>query len=516
MSDDRKLYLAALKLKRIREKNICYDPLKLGSRPTEKQDEILKDQIHRILYVVAGNQSGKSTLGGRLTAWFFNETHPYWERPNSKHCHHCKSENFEPIENSGGEEEEFRCLDCKKVWCNWGDEPLTLLVSGKVSKMVTELWEKKIKGFLEPGTYRLAKDGNALSSVTHLKNGNKIIFLSHEKAIKSKDKIQSYVAHFVWIDEMPDHYMYLEEAIQRITSKKGKMVVTMTPKTSNPEVRDMIDGVDSRVGRKYQFGKLDNPIFQSPEAVETVMAEVAGLPESARNAVLYGDWMDADDSVFHFDRSKHIHSLPEGYSTSQEHVMAYDPAASGKGGLVMAVRTDAGWHVNKASYTNGGKAYSDLVVDIDRQIAPYTISRKVYDVHETNFILEFNKLKKVPGALQNNDPWLAVKKHSRKLELITNLQQAMLDGWLTFSPELHELFNEFTGAQWNAAQDGIQGSQHFHLLDALQYLIDLLPNKKLFKPKMTRDQQIMQKMQLQAFAPKKKKSKMMVKRRGRR
>ena len=240
MSDNKLLLAAALKLRNIQQKNLCYDPFKVNSRPTERQDQILRDQTHRIIYVVAGNQSGKSTLGGRETSWFFQETHPYWERPGKLHCHHCKSKNFEAIQNNGGGEEEYRCHDCKKVWVDWGTEPLTLIVSGKVSKMVTELWEKKIEPFLEPGTYKVSKEGVALSSVTNLENGNKIIFLSHEKAIKSKDKIQSYVAHFVWIDEMPDHYLYIEEAIQRVTSKLGRLICTFTPKTSNPEVKEGI------------------------------------------------------------------------------------------------------------------------------------------------------------------------------------------------------------------------------------------------------------------------------------
>ena len=512
---DKRLQAAALKQKRILQKNTCFDAFKLESRPTQKQLEIMQDTAHRIVYVVAGNQSGKSTLGGRETSWYFQETHPYWERPNAKHCHHCKSTNFEAVAHEGGAEEEYRCHDCSKVWVSWGTEPLTLIVSGKVSKMVTELWEKKIQPFLPAGSYKIAKDGNSLSSVTHVTNGNKIIFLSHEKAIKSKDKIQSYVAHFVWIDEMPDHYLYIEEAIQRITSKLGRLICTFTPKTSNPQVRDMVESVDDRVGVKYKFGKLDNPINQSPEKQELILAELAGVSAAVRNCVLYGDWLDADESVFHFDRSLHCVSLDK-YNTNMEHVLAYDPAASGKGGLVMAVRNEKGWHVNMASYTNGGKAYSDLIIDIDNKIAPFHITRKIYDTHETAFILEFNKLKKQPGVLKDTSNWVAIKKHGRKREMITNLQQAMLDGWLTFDPTLEDLFNEFTSAQWAEGRDDkIQGSQHYHLLDALQYLIDLLPRKSELKPHLTRDQKIMRAMTQAVATPPKKRTSRIGKRRRR-
>lgn len=508
--DEQRLLAAALKLQNIQQKNICYDPLKINSRPTAKQSEILKDNRHRIQYVVAGNQSGKSTLGGRLLTWYFQESHPHWERPTDKECHHCKGTNFEAIEEEGVPlgEAGYRCFDCKGIWMNWGFEPLTLLLAGKVSKMVTDLWETKIKPFLEPGTYKLHKDGNALAGVTNLKNGNKIVFLSHEKAIKAKDKIQQYVAHFVWIDEMPDHYMYLEEAIQRVTSKMGKIVCTFTPKTSNPEIKDMVEAVDPSVGIKYQFGKLDNPINKSPERRAIVLAEVAGLPETVRNAILHGDWMDADDSVFHFDRDRHLHELPEGYNTSWEHMISYDPAANGKGGLITGFRhpEENYWYIRGAEYIKGGKAPSDNIIAVDKKINPFRVRRKIYDCHEAWFMLEFQKLRKT-NQVKNKDPWTAVKKHNRKKELITQLQQAMLEGWLRFGPELNDLFNEFTSAQWaDGRDDKIKGSQHYHLLDALQYFVDLIPKKEKYLPKMGRDQQIMQAMTLAAAAPKKKRT----------
>ena len=503
MSDDKKLLAAALKKRERLLKNECFDPFKVHSRPTDKQEVILKDQDHRILYVVAGNQSGKSTLGGRLTSWFFQESHPHWERPNKHECHHCKSPDIEPIKVGKGGEEEYRCLSCSKVWVDWGNEPLTLIVSGKVSKMVTELWEKKIEPFLEPNSYKLNKDGNALSSVVHKGNGNKIIFLSHEKAIKSKDKIQSYVAHFVWIDEMPDHHLYLEEAIQRITSKLGKMVCTFTPKTSNPEVRDMVEGVSDSVGKKYQFGKLDNPINQSPEKRQIIMDELAGVSQAIRNCVLYGDWLDADESVFFLDRDRQIFELPEDYSTGWEHVAAYDPAANGKGGLIVACRhpDSAKWQVIVAEYIAGGKAPSDNIRAIDKKLKPYNIIRKIYDCHEAWFILEYEKLRKT-GQLIDNRPWVAVQKHGRKKELITQLQQKMLECKITFKSNLHNLFNEFTSAQWAEGRDDkIKGSQHYHLLDALQYLVDLLPKKKEVAEYLSRDAQIMQRMREEAMAP---------------
>ena len=516
----KKQLAAAIKKRQRRDLEQCIDPFKPKSRPTEKQAEVLNDIRVRIQYVVAGNQSGKSALGGRMTAWYFEENYPNWERPNSKECWHCKSTDFKYGEDEYGVEttEVFSCNDCGKEWVDWGDEPLTLIVAGKVTKQNKALWEKKIKPFLKPGSYKVNKQGSTIESIDNLENGNQIIFLSHDKAIVSKEKVQSYVAHFVWIDEMPDHYAYIEEALQRTTSKRAKLIMTCTPKTSNPEVKDMVEAVDARVGKKYKFGKLDNPINRTKARMEEIEAELAGLSESVRNCILYGDWLDADDSVFSFDRSLHCKTLTE-YSTSREHCVSYDPAANGKGGLIIAVRTDRGWHVKKAEYIKGGKAPSDNILDIDKKLKPYTyISRKIYDCHEAWFYLEHQKLKN-EGKLDNRDPWTAIEKHGRKKELITQLQQAMLDGWLTFDPGLNDLFNEFTSAQWATGRDDkIQGSQHYHLLDALQYLVDLVPKKKEVFTRLNRDQQLMRQMEKVAFTPKPKSTptKVVRGRRGRR
>jgi hypothetical protein len=278
----------------------------------------------------------------------------------------------------------------------------------------------------------------------------------------------------------------------------------------------MVDSVDPRVGKKYKFGKLDNPINRTAARREEIEAELAGLSESVRNCILYGDWLDADESIFHFDRSLHCKVL-ENYSTSLEHCVSYDPAANGKGGLIVAVRTDKGWHIKKADYIKGGKAPSDNILDIDKKLRPYTyISRKIYDCHEAWFYLEHQKLKK-EGKLSNRDPWTAIEKHGRKKELITQLQQAMLDGWLTFDPKLNDLFNEFTSAQWAAGRDDkIQGSQHYHLLDALQYLIDLLPKKKEVFKRLTRDQMLVRAIEAKAFGVPESKVKSKVQRRRRR
>ena len=69
-----------------------------------------------------------------------------------------------------------------------------LIVAGRISDQVEELWRTKIKPFLEPGTFKEVKQGPVLKYVEHKKNGNKILFTSHDKAEQAKEKVQSYVA----------------------------------------------------------------------------------------------------------------------------------------------------------------------------------------------------------------------------------------------------------------------------------------------------------------------------------
>ena len=58
--------------------NQAFNPMDLTSRPTTKQDEVLRDVWSRHKYVIAGNQSGKSQTKARDVAWKLTETHPYW------------------------------------------------------------------------------------------------------------------------------------------------------------------------------------------------------------------------------------------------------------------------------------------------------------------------------------------------------------------------------------------------------------------------------------------------------
>ena len=86
------------------------------------------------------------------------------------------------------------------------------------------------------------------------------------------------------------------------------------------------------------------------------------------------------------------------------------------------------------------------------------------------------------------------KTSSSKKELITGLQQALLDGWLLFVDGLDRAFEEFRNAEWLDGDEAkIRNSTKYHILDAIQYMVDNLPHIAEPNPTLTSDQEIMKK-----------------------
>ncbi len=421
------------------------------------------------------HNSGKSTIGARRTSWMFLESDPHWKRPNSRSCNMCESTDFHRIlvPNEAGEMEEseiYECHNCPHKWVDWADEPLLLIVAGRTTDQLDKLWKTKIEPFLPKDSYnKPKKQGGVLKEVVNKHNGNTIIFTSHDKAKEAAEKVQSYVANFVWLDEMPGDYKYIEELQRRCDSKRAQFIATFTPKSRNEKIKSMVDNVDSSVGIKYQMGMLDNPRFWGRE--EEQRAKIAHLPLEQQLAILEGAWMGVEERVFNLEREFHIDPIPKSYSVNWPHIVSTDPAASGKAGLVIAARNpeDEKWWVIKAMYL-AGKAPSDLVEEIEKIAEPYNVVRRVYDPHETGFLKEANKA----GIRGYMGVW---NKSQRKKELITNVQQALKDGWLKFSERLYDMYSELNDAEWNLDETGIRRSTKYHLLDALQYMIDNLPSK---------------------------------------
>ena len=455
-----KILASAIKTLQRKERLQAFDPEDPESRPTPKQSEIMRNVFHRHIYVVAGNQSGKTQLGGWVTARKFEENHPHWERSHGRHCQPCGSTDFKISPTRL-----YTCNDCGYNWRNWKKEKLTILVCARLNKHITEIWETKIEPYLEPGTYTVERDGQYLSRIVHKKNGNKIYFFSHDKANEAREKVQMFVAHHVWCDEMPKDISFITELQQRVTARGGQLMCTFTPVIKNDEIKEMVDAVVETLGIKYMMSKLDNPIYVGRE--QEVMDEVAGLPPDVQNCRLYGHWLAGEMSVFSTHKEVQIKVLPREYSPRWEHVAAIDPASAGNAGLIVCARsaTSPTWHVVLAEYI-AGRAGSELVKIVESKIAMFNVVKRVYDPHETWFHKEA-----LLSGIYYEPVW---NKTQRKKELIVQLQETIYGKGILIPVTFAALIKELRSAEWKDAMcDSIKNSTKYHLLDALQYLLDI-------------------------------------------
>jgi phage terminase large subunit-like protein len=431
----------AIEKLKVLERQNCFDAFHPESRPTEKQLTVFKEIADvACRYVVAGNQSGKSQMGAREVSWIFNHQHPYWDT-----------------------KEQF------------GETPLLILVIGRVGEQVeTELWSRKIKPFLAPGTYKEVRTGSSLQRVIHKENGNTIIFLSHHNVNEAREKAQAFTAAFVWLDEMPKSLSLVIELELRTIANNGKMLTTFTPLIRDPKIKDKIENVQLPVGKKYQFAMLDNPIYVGREA--EIAERFKSVPEDERNARLYGEWFKGGMQVYNFDAKNDV-VTPAGYHPSWAHIEIIDPAASGKAGLLLlANRPETNeWYAVKGLYIKG-VAPTDLLDEVETHTSGYNLIRKICDPHETWYIKEAAKRKRYYSGVY--------KKNERKHELIKNLGQA-LNHKIFITEWVPLLIDDLDSCMWAEDRvDKIIGASRFHLLDCAQYGCDNLPKmSETVKPK---------------------------------
>lgn len=410
---------------------LAFDPFDINSEPTESQNEILQGQAqYRFQWVRGGNQVGKSQIGGRFVSWFFLRDHPY--------------------------------LDIEELWPH---EPLLLIVVARTSEQYQELWLKKIKPFLPNGSYKEHRAGGVLQSVTHPKNGAKILFQSHHNPSEAKEKLQSFVAHFVWMDELSDSLSIYEELHRRVQAKRGYFLATFTPKLRAPAVRQYIEKPHP-LKCVYRLRMLDNPLYKGREA--EILADINNLPREMRETILEGEWHADDDQVYTFAIEQHG-AFPEGYSVSWRHMYSIDPAASGKAGLVIAAEhpTTGRWYVIRAKYLKG-EAATDLLDKVAAEVSGLNVTHRVSDPHEAWYVAE---------AVKRRLFYMSVHKDRRKEELIKNVSEALKADWLKVAPTgCADLIDEMGAARWSETAPGkiINGTK-YHLLDALQYFVDTRP-----------------------------------------
>lgn len=397
------------------------------------------------LYLLANglvtHNSGKSQTCARIVTWVLTETHPHWKRPAS-----------------------------------WGVEPLLAIIAGRTGKQIEESLLPKIKSYLEPGTYKEVRIGNIIQRL-ELTNGNRIVFQSLENPNMARERIQSYVAHIAWIDELPPTVEVMDELLRRVQARNGYFLASFTPLVRNLKVQKFVDNLKEPLAKTYRFQMLDNPLYANSERRAEIIASMAHLPEHVRNSRLYGDWMSDDNAVYQFNQDDVI-GMPENYSPMWRHVESVDPASSSALGYTLWAEDPATgiWYCVKAEYIKGVFVPTEIVQAVQKLSFGYNIVRRISDT-EPWFIHQ---------AAQMGIKYSAVyEKANRKIAMIKALQQA-LGTTVKIAPHCEALVEELSGMRWSESKEGkIVSSNDYHLHDTAAYFVDNMPKRETLTPPQT-------------------------------
>lgn len=442
---------ATAKLKALQLQS-CFDPNYPESRPNEAQLAFFKDAGKiKFRYLIGGNGSGKSQVGGRELSWIVQDIHPHWSMPD-----------------------------------DWKDRPLQCLVIGKSRSILeNEIWTKKIAPFFAKNEWKETRSGGVLQHVQHRDKGHKIIFLSHsDGSQKAIDNLQAYDADVVWLDEMPAKQAVLEETQRRARRPNTLWFSTFTPKSINIKIRKQVDAAKEPVAKRYRMSRLDVP---GVDKVAELLA-LEGLTESQKKTILEGEWAIGDEHVYGFDADAMVVDTIPGYSPTWRHVESVDPG-SNRGGITLWAEDPATktWYCVKAEYIDGLRdpvAFYEYCQDLT---AHYNIVRRVCDPAGTPHLGH--------AASRKCSPPYAVpyaKNQGRKEELIKNFQKLLSSGKLKLLDSgCGELIDELSNAQRNASGK-IINSHAYHLADCCHYFADLIPKPVDDVGNMSRDQWIIQ------------------------
>lgn len=436
MSNDieQKRLAAALRRLELLKRNEAFDPINSDSRPTEKQLQVITDfGKFKQQWIRAGNQSGKSATCARLIAWAITNTHPFWKRPD-----------------------------------NWGEEPLLVIVAGRTGKQIEDSLLPKIRGFLEPGTYKEVRIGNIVQRL-ELTNGNRIIFQSLENPNMARERLMSYVAHITWCDELPPTMDLVRELLVRTQSRDGYALFSFTPTVVNVEIQRFVDSLKEPEARIYRFHMLDNPLYMQGQRKEELLARYSHLPEHVRRSIFEGDWMASDDQVYYFNYGQMV-EMPEGYSPFWRHVESVDPALKSALGLTIWAENPEThvWYCIESEYIRGIYVPTELVAHVRDRTRGYNIVRRISDPHEVWYI---------QTASSMGISYMGVyKKNERKNELIKQFQELLGQGRIRLSPTCQYLISELQDCRWSDRSEGrIINASSYHLLDSAQYFCDSIP-----------------------------------------
>lgn len=460
----------------------CLDSRNLESRLTTAQLETIlaKHKRAKYIYILGGNQSGKSSVAVRDLVWLAENTHPHFDRPNGTECGGCKSKDIFYEKESG--EKTYFCNNCDNLWKDWGDEPLGILLCGEDRKNVEEnLWKPRIFPLLtEPEKWKPLKYGATLYGYQHSETKNKILFFYHGAGEeKTRKSAQGYTVHFVYLDELPG-YKVIEELQRRVDARFGYFVASFTMKTVNKRVVRFMNGQEKAGSAQiFKLSKLDNPVYASKGVREHILAQLEGLTEVEKNRILYGDIGDDENKVFHYSEKVLCGKLPTTYSRGWRHAAIIDPAESVKAGFGLFAEDPhtKSWHAVKIKYIKDIKDPIWLLEQYLKECEGFSIA--VYGSDDQHY---FIKLAKNHFGIKLK--WPKTKRKNKKYgggkeALIDNLQIFMNSGRLKIDPDkFSEFWEELDEYEYKEDESGqIKNSSRFHILDVVMYFVDMLPAK---------------------------------------
>lgn len=347
-------------------------------------------------------------------------------------------------------------------------EPRLVLVAARTGKQIEESLLPKIRSYLDPGTYKEIRIGNIIQRL-EMDNGNRIVFQSLENPHVARERLQSYVAHLAWIDEMPPTDEIIDEILRRLQARSGLLLGSLTPLVENLRIQRRIDGAVAPHGRKYQFSMLDNPIYADPAKRAKIIEELSHLPEAVRNTRLYGSWSPSSYAVYSFDYVTACRTLPEHYTRSWRHVEAVDPALKSALGLGIWAEDPATghWYLAHSEEISGIHEPEALVRAVQARTATYNIVRRVSDPHEVWYIQTAGRLGiKYIGVHDKN---------RRKGELIKQAQ-GLLGVRVFIPPHNTEFIDQVMGCKWaDSDHDRIVNASSKHMCDQWHYFCDNIP-----------------------------------------
>lgn len=347
------------------------------------------------------------------------------------------------------------------------------LVAGRTGKQIEESLLPKIESYLDPGTYKVVRIGNIVQRL-ELENGNRIIFQSLENPSMARERLQSYVAHIFWADEMPPTLGIFTELQLRVQARGGYGLASFTPLVVNEEIRKYVDSASLPLAKKYRFSMMDNPVYQDPQKRADILQSMIDLPEAVRKTRIDGDWASPEHSVYYFDWDTMV-GMPEKYSPLWRHVESVDPATQSALGLTIWAEDPDSliWFCIHAEYIKGIYVPTQIVAAVQERTKNINIVRRIADPEASWYINQ--------AAAMGVNYVGVYKKSGRKADLIKGLQQFLgIRGRI--SPHCGDLLSELQECHYSTTDTSrIVNASRYHLLDSAQYFCDNVPKAETQK-----------------------------------